>query len=214
VDRHAPEARVDEGLREEAEWLAHRTAAHDAGQVPRHRVSLVTQAASAAAHDPGVAVRIERVERPADARPTGRGFGTLVHDVLAQVPLHAPDADVIALAQVLARVQGESDDDAVAAAAVVIRTLAHPLLQRARAAERRGQCRREWPVMGRLADGQLVEGQLDLAFEDDEGWTVVDLKTDAAPLDQHSAYQRQVGLYGATLRMSTGRPVVGVILQV
>ena len=68
--------------------------------------------------------------------------------------------------------------------------------------------------MARLPDGQLVEGQLDLAFEDASGWTVVDFKTDAPTGDSRLVYRRQLSRYCRALRESTGRPVAGVILQV
>jgi hypothetical protein len=50
---------------------------------------------------------------------------------------------------------------------------------RAREAWRDGRCRRETSVACRQPDGSLVEGVLDLAFEEAGGWTVVDFKTDA-----------------------------------
>jgi ATP-dependent exoDNAse (exonuclease V) beta subunit len=60
----------------------------------------------------------------------------------------------------------------------------------------------------------LIEGQLDLAFEDADGWTVVDFKTVAPGDGSRLAYRRQLSLYCHALRESTGRPVRGVILQV
>ena len=68
--------------------------------------------------------------------------------------------------------------------------------------------------MTKLPDGHLVEGQLDLAFEEAPGWTVVDFKTDEPTPDSRLVYRRQLARYCAALRESTGRPVSGVILQV
>ena len=56
--------------------------------------------------------------------------------------------------------------------------LGHDLLARARRAAARGACRRETPVTLTLEDGTLVEGVVDLAFEEDGAWIVVDYKTD------------------------------------
>jgi len=87
-------------------------------------------------------------------------------------------------------------------------------LARAREAAGRGACRREWPLMLRLDDGRLVEGTLDLAFEEPAGWTVVDFKTDEPGEASLDVYRRQVALYCRALRAGSDRPVSGVILQV
>ena len=65
-----------------------------------------------------------------------------------------------------------------------------------------------------LADGRLLEGVVDLAFEQDDSWTVVDFKTDEDPDGRLDDYQRQVGLYAAALTRASGRPVRGVVLIV
>jgi ATP-dependent exoDNAse (exonuclease V) beta subunit len=79
-------------------------------------------------------------------------------------------------------------------------------LRRARAAEARGRCRRETPITRKLADGTLVEGVVDLAFEENGTWIVVDYKTDrelrAAGIEQ---YRRQVALYAEAIRRSRER---------
>jgi ATP-dependent exoDNAse (exonuclease V) beta subunit len=66
-----------------------------------------------------------------------------------------------------------------------------------------------------LADGTLVEGVVDLAFEDDSGWTIVDYKTDrelAAAGEER--YRRQVALYAAAVSQATGKPATGVLVRV
>ena len=98
------------------------------------------------------------------------------------------------LASLKGRILAVPEEDSRAAAEAVEVVLAHPLLGRARAAAAQGRCRREWPVTTRLPDGQVVEGLLDLAFEDDAGWTVVDFKTDVPTPDSRRAYRRQVAL--------------------
>ena len=57
-----------------------------------------------------------------------------------------------------------------------------------------------------LEDGRLLEGVVDLAFEHDGTWTVVDFKTDEDPSRELDAYSRQVGMYAAGL----GRVCSGV----
>ena len=66
----------------------------------------------------------------------------------------------------------------MAAGAIGEGVLSHDLLARARRADARGACRRETPVTLTLDDGTLVEGVVDLAFEEDGAWIVVDYKTD------------------------------------
>jgi ATP-dependent helicase/nuclease subunit A len=98
--------------------------------------------------------------------------------------------------------------------AAVCDTLQHPLLRAAALAHARGQCRREAPVTLRLDDGAWIEGQLDLAFEDRGGWTVVDFKTDADMQASLDAYRRQVALYARALSTATGRPAKAVLLRI
>ena len=56
------------------------------------------------------------------------------------------------------------------------RRSAHPLLARARAAQR---CHREMPMMLPLGDGKMLEAVIDLAFVENGEWTIVDFKSDA-----------------------------------
>jgi ATP-dependent helicase/nuclease subunit A len=150
-----------------------------------------------------------------EAQSGGIGFGLLVHGVLAQAPFGAARAALDDLAAVEARVLGLSDDEAAAAAAVVERLLTHDVLVRARAADARGACRRETPVTCTLPDGTLIEGVVDLAFEEAGEWTVVDYKTDrelaASGEDQ---YRRQVALYASAIAQATGQPAHGVLIRV
>ena len=66
----------------------------------------------------------------------------------------------------------------------------------------------------RAPDGALVEGVLDLAFEDDEGWTVVDFKTDAELAGALGRYRRQVARYASIVAQATAKPVTAVLLQI
>src|SRR5207302_10359362 len=104
-------------------------------------------------------------------------------------------------------------EEVAAATTVVAATLTHPLMERARDAWRAGRCRRETPVACREPDGSLLEGVLDLAFEDAGGWTVVDFKTDAEIAGELAKYRRQVGLYASVVARATGKKVTGVLMQ-
>ena len=174
------------------------------------------QAGSAAA---GRAVTVVVLERAAE-RPAGDRFGTLVHALLATVPLDAPEGQpppVAEIARLHGRVFGATDAEVAAAAEVTLRVLAHPLLSRARTASRRGDCRREAPVSMRTDDGVLVEGVIDVAFREDGVWTVVDYKTDRDLAEAGGAievYRRQVALYAEMITRATGEPARGVLMQV
>ena len=85
--------------------------------------------------------------------------------------------------------------------------LRSPLIERARRATR---VWRELPLW--FPDGaQLVEGVVDLVFEEDGQLVVVDYKTDAIAPDQALAqaahHAPQLQLYGRGLAQALGRPV-------
>ncbi len=166
----------------------------------------------AAAGDAG-AVAIERVAA-APGRPGGRRFGTLVHAVLATAPLDATIDELRALTGVQARLLSASPAEAEAAAAIAVATLQHPLLAAARRArDAHEPCLREVPI-STMVDGVLIDGQADLAFEDEGGWVVVDFKTDAEMGTVQDVYRRQVALYVDAISRATGRPARGVLLRV
>jgi ATP-dependent helicase/nuclease subunit A len=112
-------------------------------------------------------------------------------------------------------VLGLRDGEAAAAALKVERVFRHALLARARAAAARCACRRETPVTCRLPDGLIVEGVVDLAFEENGRWIVVDYKTDREfAAGGEERYRRQVALYAAAIAQATGAAAAGIILRV
>ena len=93
--------------------------------------------------------------------------------------------------------------------------LKHELLVRARRADARGACRRETAVTLTLDDGTLVEGVVDLAFEEDGAWTVVDYKTDREiATDGEEQYHRQLAAYALAISRATGAPASGILVRV
>jgi ATP-dependent helicase/nuclease subunit A len=195
------------------DWLAARRAAQEAGARPSVRVRVVTEWARARP-DSGEAVDVELIEAVARGpRPSGPRFGTLVHAALATVALDATPAQIAEAVSLQARILGAPADEARAATALVASALAHPLIMRARDAWRAGRCRRETPVGCREPDGSLIEGVLDLAFEDADGWTVIDFKTDAEIAAELARYRRQVGLYASVISRATGKSARGVLLR-
>ena len=147
-------------------------------------------------------------------RPAGRRFGSLVHAVLAAVPLDAGPPEIEQSARLQGRVLGASEAEVEAAAGVAAAGLAHPLFDRVRRAAAAGECRREAPVTMRADDGVLVEGVVDLAFRDGDAWVVVDFKTDRELEDALDVYRRQVQLYADMVARATGLPARPVLMRV
>ena len=113
------------------------------------------------------------------------------------------------------RILSAPDDEIAAGVETVQHVLAHELLGRARVAEARGMCRRETPLTCTLPDGMLVEGVVDLAFEDGGAWIVVDYKTDREiAAGGEAQYRRQVALYASAVAQATGAPCQGVLLVI
>lgn len=148
-------------------------------------------------------------------RPRGKRFGTLVHAVLAAIDLSAGEAAVEAVARAEGRASGAGEDEIAAAAEAARAALRHPILQSAAASARRGECRREAPVMLPGLSGELIEGVVDLAYREPEaGWVVVDFKTDAEISTRKAKYETQVLLYVEAIRAATGEAARGVLLAV
>jgi hypothetical protein len=158
---------------------------------------------------------IATVETTIDAaRPSGRRFGTLVHAVLAAVALDASEDGIRATAGMQARILAAHDDELEAAVRAAIGVLAHPLMQRARAAAFAGRCFREMPITWRAPDGSLVEGTIDLAFDDEQGSTVVDFKTDRELEADADRYRRQLTVYCRAFAQLRGTSPRGVLLRI
>jgi len=209
LDKDAPPALVDARLAAYRTWAASRAAARAAGARPSRRVATVT--ARAAGGDPGAAA-VTLVELPIDpARPFGARFGALVHAVLASAALDAAPDGIAAAAALQGRLLGAPAAEIDAATAACVAALAHPLFDRARAA---AICRREAPVLFVAADGTLVDGVVDLAFREPDGWVVVDFKTDATLAARLDTYRAQVALYAHGISAATHLPARGIVLRV
>jgi ATP-dependent exoDNAse (exonuclease V) beta subunit len=217
IVKDVPKHVIADGRAKYDRWQLARHDARAAGSVPSLQVQTVREWAMT---DDDVTSRatVRLVMISSDQtfdRPSGAGFGVLVHALLAQAPFDADLDRLVSLASAEARVLGMTDEEAQAAAGVAQRALGHELLVRARAADARGACRRETPITCALADGVLVEGIVDLAFEENGTWTVVDYKTDReiAALGE-DRYRRQVALYASAIAQATGQPATGILVRV
>jgi len=214
-DPAAVAARLDEYRR----WQSSRTSALAQARVP----SLTIRTATALAHDPEGTNAVPDAEievidiAGADRQALGARFGSLVHATLATVPLDASDAVIATVADAQGRILPTADPprdasaEVHAAAEVVTTVLRDPLFDRVRAAERAGRCQRELPIVWKAPDGTLVEGTIDLVFDDDQGTTVLDFKTDRGDLDP---YRRQLSVYCHALRQIKTGPVKGLLVRV
>jgi ATP-dependent exoDNAse (exonuclease V) beta subunit len=199
------------------EWRERRSAVQAQGSVASMRVLTATEMAETSA---GKADQITIEDAGFGViRPSGKRFGTLVHAVLATLPMDASSNAVHELAALHAKLFAAPDDERDAAAGIAIKLLKHPRFESARAAEAAG--RRVWreaPVALKIEsnDGasQLVDGQVDLAYETEQGWVVVDFKTDIEIASAQDAYKQQVALYVEAVKRATGKPATGVLLRV
>jgi ATP-dependent exoDNAse (exonuclease V) beta subunit len=211
------------GLEAYRAWEAARaTAIADAGR-PSISSRTVTQTAAdpAPLFVPADSVPIDVIDLPrAAGRPFGPRFGTLVHTTLATVPLDAGGDVVRRIAATQGRIllgAGDgADAEAEAAAQAVCAVLRHPIFDRVRAAERLGRCERELPILWQVPDGSLLEGTIDLAFDeqDPEVTVVLDFKTDRELDADLERYRRQLAIYCTALTELRGRPARGVLMRV
>ena len=241
LSKDAPGEQVEKDLQRYRAWLRRHGDTVAKGTRPSLVVATATEQAREAPAEPGgedlpggpsPSPTVTVVELPRDsARPEGPRFGSLVHAVLADVPLDEAaeprsgaeraaarePPSVAAVARLNGRILGATGEEIAAAARVAARVLEHPLLARARAASRRGECRREAPVSMRAGDGRLVEGIVDVAFREEGVWTVVDYKTDREVEEAGGAgvvYRRQVALYAQMIAAATGEPTQAVLMRV
>jgi len=214
-----------EGIEQHAAWRAARERAIASGTEPSLRVRTVTEEKETEAEgavDGGATARrqaatlgpvaVESTTATRNGRPHGKRFGILVHAALAATDLDGDAALVADTVRIQARILGAPEEETDAARDAVAAALAHPLLARARAAER---VERETPLMVKRDDGTIVEGVVDLAFlEKDKGWTVVDFKTDVEIKSRRDAYLRQIDAYAQAIAAATGQPATGALLTV
>ncbi len=197
-------------------WRDDKTDALARGAVPRHAVRTATDVArDVEVILPTGDIAVEHLASDVN-RPRGPRFGALVHALLAEMPLGRESGrlDVHALAEAHARLLGATTEETVAAEALAVQVLRHPVLRGAGLAEAHGRCYREAAVTTRLPSGVLVEGTVDLAYEDAGVFVVVDFKTDHDAGASDDGYRRQVQIYVSAIGEATGQPVRGILMYV
>jgi ATP-dependent exoDNAse (exonuclease V) beta subunit len=220
IVKDVPRNVVTDGRSRYDRWQLARFDARAIGSTPSLVVETVRELTASGRPLPELAldpadISVMTVEQADRGRPGGAAFGALVHAVLAIAAFDATRSMLQDLVASEGRGLGAKDEEVAAAVGVIERVLAHTLLQRAGAAAARGACRRESPVTWSLADGTLVEGVVDLAFEEDGRWIVVDYKTDRELADLgEEQYRRQVALYATAIARATGQTTTGVLVRV
>jgi ATP-dependent exoDNAse (exonuclease V) beta subunit len=209
------------------QWEAARTAALDAASRPSIASRTVTQLAAdreLPLVDPtGVPIEVVNVTRMAD-RPFGPTFGSLVHGTLATVPLDADESTVRSIAATQGRILLGStegvDLQVYAVVEAVLAVLRHPLFAEVRTANATGRCYRELPLIWQAPDGTLIEGTIDLAFEEpastpaDRRLVVLDFKTDRELDVEGERYRRQLAIYCQALTALQGGTARGILMRV
>ncbi len=199
---------VEAGFRLRAERRRTAEASAEAASRPDDDRSVKAARSKAQSPEPGVSV----IDLPRDAgRPAGPRFGALVHATLALVALDAGADQVREMAGLQGRVLGATEGEVAAGATVVTAVLDHEIVTRAR---RSAALRRETPVTGVTGDGTLLEGTVDLAFEEGGRWIVVDFKTDRELEESLDVYRRQVRLYADIIAEATGQPAEAVLMRI
>ncbi len=150
----------------------------------------------------------EKLEQDVPDEPWRRGragtnIGRAVHAVLQVVDLHTgSDLDQNVWAQAAAEgVSAQADQ----ISRLVRRALQSPLVERALAS---GRWWREAPVAGPVGEG-IVEGFIDLLFQEEDGFVIVDFKTDAVGSEEEveqamARYRLQGGAYALALSKAAG----------
>jgi ATP-dependent exoDNAse (exonuclease V) beta subunit len=208
---------VEDRMQAYERWRAARADAIDRAQQPSVRVETATAWAASAARagideEISASASIQNVQiAGASDRPRGPRFGTLVHAVLATASLDARDDEILRTAETHGRMLLSTVEEVRAAAAVAAAVLRHDIMARAR---RSPQLRRETPVTWLQQDGTMIEGVLDLAFEEDGLITVVDFKTDHELAAGEARYRAQVQQYVTAVSRATGRPAAGVLFKI
>jgi ATP-dependent helicase/nuclease subunit A len=142
----------------------------------------------------------------------GLRVGRAVHSALAELDLATGCDDAGRSALEVARAHAVTHgvaDRSAEVAVMVGRALTSPTIVRAASL-------RHWREVSVTTPHErgLIEGFVDLLFEEEEGLVVVDYKTDRAPTGNApiDAYRLQVSTYAVALESSTGLPVIRCVV--
>lgn len=155
----------------------------------------------------------------------GAAWGSVIHNLLQQAMLH-PQSDLLPLAGQALREEELEPSLAEMAVETVQRVMASAIWRRAQAARRRlvevpfetlepgsmPPATRDTVPGSQSGLPTLLRGVMDLIFEEETGWVLVDYKTDAAartkPKELAEHYRPQLELYAQAWQQATGHKPV------
>ena len=167
-----------------------------------------------AGEKPAEGIRVARpedlpaAERDEERRGRAVRIGIAVHETMEG--LLSPDGALPLREALEAATRSLLPDERSEVARLAYSLAAHPVLARAIAAKRRFV---ELPILFRddsLDGSPLIEGKIDLLFEEDDGFVIVDWKTDrldspAGRMLREALYRPQFEAYGRGLRALLGK---------
>jgi ATP-dependent helicase/nuclease subunit A len=190
-------------------WITRRATALAAGKLPSIVSRSVTDVAKRSPPPGILSVEVHETRAPRTNRPGGKRFGTLVHATMAAIDLSGDESHVRTVARSQARLVGAPTHEVDAAVIAVLAALEHPLVRQAAASPK---LRREVPVMLKT-EGALVDGVVDLAYEVDGIWQIVDFKTDSELVASRIVYEAQVRIYAQAIAKATGASTRAALLM-
>ncbi|MEO1234833.1 MAG: UvrD-helicase domain-containing protein, partial [Myxococcota bacterium] len=154
---------------------------------------------------------VERTLAGASSRPSGQRYGQLIHRVLEDLPWDASSEGTRALVRGYGRSLEASAAEVDAASEAMEELLQDGLFERARTAAR---ALRRHPVWMDTPEG-VVDGVLDLLFEETDGWVAVDFVTAYGADEGRDNWLRaRMGRLLSALN-SAGWPMsIGIVLRV
>lgn len=209
---HRGDAKVVEGdLEHYQTWRQERDATVQRGSEPSFNIASATECARGSSDRTDCVEVIDWVK--AGRRAAGIRFGALVHATLSVIPMGATSVEVRSAAELQARILAATEEEKMSAIEIVEHVLLSDLWQRARNAAQKQKCRRETPIT-LVQDGQIIEGVVDLAFEENNRWIVVDFKTDKELENALARYRNQISIYVEAISEATGKETAAYILRI
>lgn len=184
-------------------WKSRRATILQNGAKPSFQIVVATDAASGE----GANIPVEIVSIALSGyRARGRRFGSLVHSVIMDADFDSDPVALRRLAAAHASRLSSTEEEIDSTVDVVVAILQHAILKAAAGA---AIAHREYPFLFRDEHGVIVEGNIDLVYQQDAEWIIVDFKT--GPADRRE-YRRQVELYGKALQPRLVRAILFEII--
>lgn len=157
------------------------------------------------------------VQPPRPQKGRGMAFGSTVHRCIELLGSGETPEQLELQIRIIAEEEGMDESLIPDVKAMLEAVVSHPLWKRASAAKRRihelplRTTRTVTAIEGATAKRLFLKGVIDFLFEEEDGWVVVDFKTDVYEAGQQQAlidfYRPQVAAYKEELERAFGLPV-------